>query len=80
MSNLAANNINIAMGYPNVSEQTTWFILSRAVVKYRRNSASPQHELRGKTLLKAQGAPRCAAGRSQHGPTNTPNLHEPHVD
>jgi len=58
MSDLSADDIDIAVPHPNVGGQTISLVLRRAVVKYRRYTSSPQHELCGKTLLKAQGAPR----------------------
>ena len=63
MSNLATDDVDIAVAYPNVRVQTASVVLRRTVVKHRRYASSPQHQLCGKTLLKAQGAPwhsRCS--------------------
>jgi hypothetical protein len=57
ISNLSADDIDIAVPHPNVGGQTVSVVLRRAIVKHRRYASSPQHELCGKTLLKAQGAP-----------------------
>ncbi len=67
-------NIDIAVTYPNVRVQTAPVVLRRAVIKHRRYSSSPQHQLCGKTLLKAQGAPWHSRCSGDDCPSNTPHL------
>jgi len=55
--NFTTNNVDITVTQPNVGVQPTPVVLRRAVVKHRRYASSSQHQLCGKTLLKAQGAP-----------------------
>src|SRR5437867_753905 len=74
MSNLAANDVDIAIAYPNVGGQTCPVVLRHAVVKHRRYASSPQHQLCGKTLLKAQGAPWHSRCRGNDCPPNSPYL------
>ncbi len=55
MSNLATNDVDVVIAHPNMGVQTALIILCRTVVEHRGYASSPQHQLCGKTLLKAHG-------------------------
>src|SRR5262249_21610933 len=68
-SDLATDNVDTTLAHPNMSGQTTPLVRRGAVIKHRRYAASSQHQLCGKTLLKAHGAPRHPACGGDDCPT-----------
>ena len=71
MSNLATDNVDLAVAYPNVGAQASPVVLRRAIVKHRRYASSPQHQMCGETLLKAQSAPGHSRCTGHDCPPNT---------
>ena len=71
---LAADNVDTAVAYPNMGRQTAYVVRHRAVIKYGGYATAPQHELCGKTLLKANGAPRHSGCGHDDCPANAPHL------
>ena len=53
MSNFTTDNVDIAIAYPNVGEQTTPVVLRRAIVKHRRYASSPQHAVGRQDLVES---------------------------